>query len=77
MEFLSKATRISALALGIAGALATASLLVPAEVALKTVTGGRKSYLPRLFHRGLSRAWHRQTCLHLHAQRHPSRDTSG
>ncbi len=39
-----------------AGAVATASVLVPAELVLKALTGGRKSHLPRLFHRSLSRA---------------------
>lgn len=41
---------------GIAGTLAAMSVLVPAEVVLKTLTGGRKSHLPRLFHRSLARA---------------------
>ena len=41
---------------GVAGTLATIALLVPAELALKTVTGNRKSHLARLFHRSLSRA---------------------
>ena len=39
-----------------AGAVAAASVLVPAEMVLKALTGGRKSHLPRLFHRSLSRA---------------------
>lgn len=41
---------------GIAGTLAVASLLVPAELVLKTFSGGRRSHLPWLFHRSLSRA---------------------
>jgi len=41
---------------GIAGTVAAASLLVPAELVLKTLSGGRKSHLPWLFHRSLSRA---------------------
>lgn len=40
----------------IAGAVATASLLVPAELVLKAVTRGRGSPLPKLFHRSLSRS---------------------
>ncbi|NJC08693.1 lysophospholipid acyltransferase family protein [Polymorphobacter fuscus] len=41
---------------GVAGVLAAASMLVPAELVLKGLSGGRKSHLPRLFHRSLSRA---------------------
>jgi 1-acyl-sn-glycerol-3-phosphate acyltransferase len=41
---------------GIAGAIATASVLVPAELALRTFTGGRRSHLPGLFHRSLAHA---------------------
>jgi lyso-ornithine lipid O-acyltransferase len=41
---------------GVAGALASVTLLVPAELMLKTATGGRRSHLVRLFHRGLSRS---------------------
>jgi 1-acyl-sn-glycerol-3-phosphate acyltransferase len=39
-----------------AGAAATASLLVPAELMLRSVAGNRRSQLPRLFHRGLARS---------------------
>ena len=41
---------------GVAGTLAALSVLVPAELLLKTLSGGRKSHLPGLFHRGLARA---------------------
>lgn len=41
---------------GVAGVLASLSVLVPAELMLKTLTGGRKSHLPWLFHRALARA---------------------
>ena len=41
---------------GIAGTLAAASFLVPAELILTTFSGGRRSHLPGLFHRSLSRA---------------------
>ncbi len=41
---------------GVAGALTTASLLVPAELVLRTATSGKKTHLPTLFHRGLSRS---------------------
>lgn len=40
----------------IAGALTTASLLVPAELLLRPLAPGRKTSLPWLFHRALSRA---------------------
>jgi 1-acyl-sn-glycerol-3-phosphate acyltransferase len=41
---------------GVAGLVATLSVVVPAELLLKLLTGGRKSHLPWLFHRGLARA---------------------
>jgi 1-acyl-sn-glycerol-3-phosphate acyltransferase len=41
---------------GIAGALTTASLVVPVELLMRSLTGSRKSPLPKVFHRGLSRA---------------------
>ncbi|MBC7505741.1 MAG: 1-acyl-sn-glycerol-3-phosphate acyltransferase [Sandarakinorhabdus sp.] len=41
---------------GVAGTIAALSVLVPAELLLKTLSGGRKSHLPWLFHRGLARA---------------------
>lgn len=41
---------------GVAGALTTAGLLVPAELILRTMAGRRRTYLPRLFHRGLARS---------------------
>jgi 1-acyl-sn-glycerol-3-phosphate acyltransferase len=41
---------------GVTGALTTATLLVPAELLLRGVGGRRKTPLPRLFHRGLSRS---------------------
>ena len=41
---------------GIAGALTTASILVPAELLLRTLSGSKKSRLPIFFHRGLARA---------------------
>ncbi|WP_416907527.1 MAG: lysophospholipid acyltransferase family protein [Polymorphobacter sp.] len=41
---------------GIAGALTTASILVPAELVLRPLAPGRKTPLPWLFHRALSRA---------------------
>ena len=49
---------------GIAGTLAALSVLVPAELLLKSLTGGRKSHLPRLFHRSLSRALGIRITLH-------------
>jgi len=42
---------------GVAGALATASLLVPAELMLRKVVGRKKTHLPVLFHRGLARSF--------------------
>lgn len=41
---------------GIAGALATAGLLVPAELVLRGVAGRNKARLPTVFHRALSRS---------------------
>ncbi len=40
----------------LAGALTTASLLVPTELLLRTLSGNRRAYLPWLFHRGLARS---------------------
>lgn len=44
------------LARGVTGALATATLLVPAELMLRSVGRRRTTRLPQLFHRGLSRS---------------------
>lgn len=41
---------------GIAGALTTASLLVPAELMLRPLAPGRKTPLPWIFHRALARS---------------------
>lgn len=41
---------------GVAGALTTASLVVPAELMLRTLPGRQKAHLPVLFHRGLARS---------------------
>jgi 1-acyl-sn-glycerol-3-phosphate acyltransferase len=41
---------------GLAAAAATAGLLVPAELVLRPLAPGRRTPLPWLFHRGLSRA---------------------
>ncbi|GGI82915.1 1-acyl-sn-glycerol-3-phosphate acyltransferase [Polymorphobacter multimanifer] len=41
---------------GIAGALTTASLLVPAELMLRPLAPGRQTALPWLFHRALARS---------------------
>lgn len=41
---------------GVTGALTTASLLVPIELALRTITGKDKARLRRAFHGGLARA---------------------
>lgn len=41
---------------GVAGALAAAGLLVPAELVFRTVGGRRHSVLPRLFHRSVARS---------------------
>jgi 1-acyl-sn-glycerol-3-phosphate acyltransferase len=41
---------------GVAGALTTASLVVPAELALQAIGGRNKPRLPMLFHKGLSHA---------------------
>jgi 1-acyl-sn-glycerol-3-phosphate acyltransferase len=41
---------------GVAGALTTASIIVPAELMLRTVLRTRKAHLPIVFHRGLARA---------------------
>ena len=41
---------------GIAGALTTASLVVPAELMLRTLLRTRTAHLPIVFHRGLARA---------------------
>ena len=41
---------------GVAGALTTVSLLVPAELLLRTFSGGTRAFLPVLFHRGLARS---------------------
>ena len=41
---------------GVAGALTTASLVLPAELLLRTVAGRDKAHLPVLFHRGLARS---------------------
>lgn len=40
----------------LAGAAATASLVLPAEFVLRTLAGRDKAHLPVLFHRGLARA---------------------
>jgi 1-acyl-sn-glycerol-3-phosphate acyltransferase len=40
----------------LAGAAATASLVLPAEFVLRTVAGRDRAHLPVLFHRGLARA---------------------
>lgn len=40
----------------LAGAAATASLVLPAEFVLRTIAGRDKAHLPVLFHRGLARA---------------------
>ena len=42
---------------GIAGAVTTASLLVPAELMMRTFAGRQKAHLPVLFHRGLARSF--------------------
>lgn len=42
---------------GVAGALTTASFLVPAELVLRSVAGRKRAYLPVLFHRGLVRSF--------------------
>ncbi len=49
---------------GVAGALTTASLVVPAELVLLKLSGGRRSHLPWLFHRGLTRALGIRTISH-------------
>ena len=41
---------------GIAGVVTAVALLAPAEIALKRVSGGRRSYLVRTFHRSLTRS---------------------
>nr|WP_310523389.1 lysophospholipid acyltransferase family protein [Polymorphobacter sp.] len=41
---------------GVAGALTTASIIVPAELLLRTVAGRNKAHLPVAFHRGLARS---------------------
>lgn len=41
---------------GIAGTVAAVALLAPTEIALKGVSGGRRSYLVRTFHRSVARA---------------------
>jgi 1-acyl-sn-glycerol-3-phosphate acyltransferase len=41
---------------GIAGALTAASIIVPAELMLRTFLRTRRAYLPIVFHRGLARA---------------------
>ncbi len=41
---------------GVAGALTTASLVVPAEMMLRALLRSRKAHLPIVFHRGLARA---------------------
>jgi 1-acyl-sn-glycerol-3-phosphate acyltransferase len=41
---------------GVAGALTTASVIVPAELMLRTLLRSRKAHLPIVFHRGLARA---------------------
>ena len=41
---------------GVAGALTTASLVVPVELFLRAVLRTRKAHLPVVFHRGLARA---------------------
>ena len=40
---------------GIAGTMTAVALLAPTEIALKGITGGRRSYLVRTFHRSLAR----------------------
>ncbi len=42
---------------GVAGALATASLLVPAELMLRGLARRKKAHLPVLFHRGIVRSF--------------------
>ena len=49
---------------GVVGLLATMSVLVPVELLLKALTGGRKSHLPWLFHRGIARALGIRTTVH-------------
>ena len=41
---------------GIAGTMTAVALLAPTEIALKGITGGRRSYLVRTFHRSLARS---------------------
>jgi 1-acyl-sn-glycerol-3-phosphate acyltransferase len=41
---------------GVAGALTTASIIVPAELMLRTLLRSRSAHLPIVFHRGLARA---------------------
>ncbi len=41
---------------GVAGALATTSLVVPMELALRAIAGKRRARLPFLFHTGVARA---------------------
>ena len=41
---------------GVAGALTTASIIVPAELMLRTLLRSRRAHLPIVFHRGLARA---------------------
>jgi len=41
---------------GVAGVAATASLILPAELMLRTLAGRKKAHLPVLFHRGLARS---------------------
>ncbi len=49
---------------GVAGALTTASLLVPAELLLRGLGGRGKARLPWLFHRGLARSLGIRIVLH-------------
>ncbi len=44
------------LAKGIAGAITTATLVLPAEILMRRINGDKHSRLPRVFHRGLSRS---------------------
>ena len=41
---------------GVAGAITTASIIVPAELLIRTFAGRNKAHLPVLFHRGLARS---------------------
>ncbi len=57
------------IAKGVTGALTTASLVVPAELLLRTIGGRHKARLPWLFHRGLARALGIRIVIHGQAAR--------